>query len=96
MLPEREKNLDRNKQVVFENRLSDWREIRNKKLSDSDIKFFILLEQFIMSMPDDDRNKDLKDLIIYRNKLRDITKWDNFDTIKDEIEMMDYLPDILK
>jgi hypothetical protein len=96
MLPEREQNLEQNKKVVFNNKLNDWRNIRNKKLSDSDIEFLILLENYILSLPENESVSELKSIINYRKELRDITKWDNFNEVKDEIEMMDYLPDILK
>lgn len=96
MLPEREQNLEQNKKVVFNNKLNDWRNIRNKKLSDSDIEFLMLVENYILSLPENENVSKLKSIINYRKKLRDVTKWDNFDEVKDEIEMMDYLPDILK
>lgn len=96
MIEDRKQNLENNKRVVFNNRLSDWREIRDTKLKDSDLKFLLYLEEYINSLPTNNDTKKLKDLISLRQELRDITNWNNFDSIENEFEMMDYLPDILR
>ena len=96
MIEDRKQNLENNKRVVFNNRLSDWIEIRDTKLKDSDLKFLLYLEEYINSLPTNNDTKKLKDLISLRQELRDITNWNNFDSIENEFEMMDYLPDILR
>lgn len=96
MIEDRKINLENNKRVVFSNRLNDWREIRDKKLKKLDLEFLLELENYINSLPDNENTKKLKKIILLKNELRDVTKWNNFEEIKDEFEMMDYLPDILK
>ena len=93
---ERQQDKTTNIKVILENRLPEWRELRNKKLQEADIKFSKLLEAYINTLPDNEVTTPLKAAIAEKNDLRDITKWQNIDEIEDENDMMDYIPPILR
>ena len=94
MLPERIQNLENNKRVVFNTRLNDWRVIRDKKLKELDFEFMLALEELVKDLPGD--KTKINAIIEKKKALRDVTLWNEFNKISDEIEMMDYLPEILK
>lgn len=95
MLEERVTNLENNKLVVLETKKQQWREDynRNKKLKELDLQFIIALEKLIDSLPGD--TSELKTIISLKNELRNVTDID-LSAFKDEFELMDYVPDIIK
>jgi hypothetical protein len=97
MSQDRQRCLETNKLQVLQNNLPKWREIRNKKLEKTDIEFFIALENYFASLQNDRPEvAELKSLAQQRQRLRDVTQFQNTDIVSDEIEMMDYLPEILR
>jgi hypothetical protein len=95
MLEERITNLQNNKLVVLETKKQQWREDynRNKKLKELDLQFIIALEKLVDSLPGD--TSELKTIISLKNELRNVTDID-LSAFKDEFELMDYVPDIIK
>lgn len=95
MLEERITNLENNKLVVLETKKQQWREDynRNKKLKELDLQFIIALEKLVDSLPGD--TSELKTIISLKNQLRNVTDID-LSAFKDEFELMDYVPDIIK
>ena len=97
MSQDRQRCLETNKLQVLRNNLSEWREIRNKKLEETDIEFLKALENYFASLQDNrPQVAELKSLAQQRQRLRDVTQFQNTDVVSDEIEMMDYLPEILR
>jgi len=97
MSQDRQKCLETNKLQVLQNNLPKWREIRNKKLEESDIEFLKAMENYFASLQDNRPEvSNLKSLAQHRQRLRDVTQFRNTDVVSDEIEMMDYLPEILR
>lgn len=95
MLEERITNLENNKLVVLETKKQQWREDynRNKKLKELDLQFIIALEKLVDSLTGD--TSELKTIISLKNELRNVTDID-LSQFKDEFELMDYVPDIIK
>ena len=95
MLEERIANLENNKLVVLETKKQQWREDynRNKKLKELDLQFIIALEKLVDSLPGD--TSELKTIISLKNELRNVTDVD-LSQFKDEFELMEYVPDIIK
>jgi hypothetical protein len=95
MLEERVTNLENNKLVVLKTKKQQWREDynRNKKLKELDLQFIIALEKLVDSFPGD--TSELKTIISLKNELRNVTDID-LSQFKDEFELMDYVPDIIK
>ena len=95
MLEERITNLENNKLVVLETEKQQWREDynRNKKLKELDLQFIIALEKLVDSLTGD--TSELKTIISLKNELRNVTDID-LSQFKDEFELMDYVPDIIK
>ena len=97
MSRDRQRCLETNKLQVLQNNLPTWREIRNKKLEETDIEFLKALEDYFASLQDNRPEvAKLKSLAQHRQRLRDVTQFRNTDVVSDEIEMMDYLPEILR
>ena len=97
MSQDRQRCLETNKLQVLQNNLPVWREIRNKKLEETDIEFLKALESYFASLQDNRPEvSKLKALAQERQRLRDVTQFRNTDVVSDEIEMMDYLPEILR
>ena len=97
MSRDRQRCLETNKLQVLQNNLPTWREIRNKKLEETDIEFLKALEAYFASLQDSRPEvAKLKALAQKRQRLRDVTQFRNTDVVSDEIEMMDYLPEILR
>ena len=68
-----------------------------KKLEETDIEFLKALEAYFASLQDSRPEvAKLKALAQERQRLRDVTQFRNTDVVSDEIEMMDYLPEILR
>lgn len=97
MSHDRQRCLETNKLQVLQNNLPIWREIRNKKLEDTDIEFLKAIEDYFAALQDNRPEvAKLKSLAQHRQSLRDVTQFRNTDVVSDEIEMMDYLPEILR
>lgn len=97
MSRDRQRCLETNKLQVLQNNLPTWREIRNKKLEETDIEFLKALEDYFAALQDNRPEvAKLKSLAQKRQRLRDVTQFRNTDVVSDEIEMMDYLPEILR
>ena len=52
MSRDRQRCLETNKLQVLQNNLPTWREIRNKKLEETDIEFLKALEAYFASLQD--------------------------------------------
>lgn len=97
MSQDRQRCLETNKLQVLQNNLPTWREIRNKKLEETDIEFLKAMEAYFAALQDSRPEvAKLKALAQERQRLRDVTQFRNTDVVSDEIEMMDYLPEILR
>ena len=97
MSQDRQRCLETNKLQVLQNNLPTWREIRNKKLEETDIEFLKAMEAYFAALQDSSPEvAKLKALAQERQRLRDVTQFRNTDVVSDEIEMMDYLPEILR
>ncbi len=97
MSSDRKRCLETNKIQVLQNVLPSWRELRNKKLEESDIDFLKAMEDYFASLQESSAEvSKLKNLAIHRQLLRDVTQFTDTDAVKDEIDMMDYLPEILR
>ena len=97
MSNDRKRCLETNKLQVLQNNLPAWRDIRNKKLEETDIEFLKAMEAYFASLHESSAEvTKLKSLAQHRQRLRDVTQFRNTDVVSDEIEMMDYLPEILR
>jgi hypothetical protein len=97
MSSDRKRCLETNKIQVLQNVLPSWRELRNKKLEESDIDFLKAMEAYFASLQDSSAEvTKLKNLAIHRQLLRDVTQFTDTNVVEDEIDMMDYLPEILR
>lgn len=97
MSRDRKRCLKTNKLQVLENNIPLWRDIRNKKLEASDIEFLKAMEEYFASLQDSRPEvAKLKEIAQQRQDLRDVTKFRDTSVVSDEIEMMDYLPEILR
>ena len=96
-LQDRADHLDANLKQVLSNNIDLWREMRNEKLATMDILFNKAVESYFTDLVSDDENvAAIKDLALKRQALRDVTLTAIPSNIKDEIELMDYVPDALK
>ena len=94
MIEERLLNLENNKKVVLETKKQQWRNDynRDKKLKELDIKFMLALEKLLIDFPGD--TTELKRIIELKNELRNVTNID-LSKFEDEVELMNYVPDVI-
>lgn len=90
---DRQKCLETNKRVVLETKKQHYRDARASLMPSVDVEFFKQLEKYLLSR--EDLPEDLKKIIDKKQSLRDVTEIDP-DDFSDEIEIMDYVPPILK
>tara|TARA_B100001287_G_scaffold140247_1_gene118053 strand:+ start:1921 stop:2238 length:318 start_codon:yes stop_codon:yes gene_type:complete len=96
-LKDRQEHLESNLQQVLSNNIGLWREMRNEKLEKLDRLYDKAIERYFLDLETDDENvKRIKQLALQKQALRDVTLTKIPSHIKDEIELMDYIPDALK
>ena len=96
-LKDRQEHLKSNLQQVLSNNIGLWREMRNEKLEKLDRLYDKAIERYFLDLETDDENvKRIKQLALQKQALRDVTLTKIPSHIKDEIELMDYVPDALK
>mgnify|MGYP001222437313 CR=1 FL=1 len=96
-IKDRESHLSANLQQVLSNNIELYREMRTEKLEKLDILWSKALEKYFLDLETDDVNvKRLQQLALQKQALRDVSLTTVPSHIKDEIELMDYLPDALK
>ena len=96
-LKDRQEHLESNLQQVLSNNIGLWREMRNEKLEKLDRLYDKAIERYFLDLETDDENvKRIKQLALQKQALRDVTLTKIPSHIKDEIELMDYVPDALK
>jgi len=96
-LKDRQEHLESNLQQVLSNNIGLWREMRNEKLEKLDRLYDKAIERYFLDLETDDENvKRIQQLALQKQALRDVTLTKIPSHIKDEIELMDYIPDALK
>ena len=96
-LKDRQEHLESNLQQVLSNNIGLWREMRNEKLEKLDRLYDKAIERYFLDLETDDENvKRIQQLALQKQALRDVTLTKIPSHIKDEIELMDYVPDALK
>ena len=96
-LKDREEHLDANLKQVLANNIELYRELRADKLEKLDRLYDKAIERYFLDLKTDDENvKRIQQLALQKQKLSDVTLPKVPSHIKDEIELMDYIPDALK
>ena len=96
-LKDREEHLDANLKQVLANNIELYRELRADKLEKLDRLYDKAIERYFLDLKTDDENvKRIQQLALQKQKLRDVTLTKVPSHIKDEIELIDYIPDALK
>ena len=96
-LKDRQEHLDANLKQVLSNNIDLYREMRAEKLEKLDVLWNKALERYFLDLKTDDENvKRIQQLALQKQALRDVTLTKVPSHIKDEIELMDYIPDALK
>ena len=96
-IKDRQDHLDANLKQVLSNNIDLYREMRAEKLEKLDVLWNKALERYFLDLKTDDENvKRIQQLALQRQALRDVTLTKVPSHIKDEIELMDYIPDALK
>ena len=71
--------------------------MRAEKMQKLDVLWNKALERYFLDLETDDENvKRIRQLALQKQALRDVTLTTVPSSIKDEIELMDYVPDALK
>ena len=71
--------------------------MRAEKLEKLDVLYNKAVERYFLDLKTDDENvKRIQQLALQKQALRDVTLTKVPSHIKDEIELMDYIPDALK
>ena len=96
-LKDREAHLSANLEQVLSNNIELYREMRAEKMERLDVLWNKALERYFLDLETDDENvKRIQQLALQKQALRDVTLTKIPSHIKDEIELMDYVPDALK
>ena len=96
-LKDRQDHLEDNLKQVLSNNIDLYREMRAEKLEKLDVLWNKALERYFLDLKTDDENvKRIQQLALQKQALRDVTLTKVPSHIKDEIELMDYIPDALK
>ena len=96
-IKDRQDHLDANLKQVLSNNIDLYREMRAEKLEKLDVLWNKALERYFLDLETDDENvKRIQQLALQKQALRDVTLTKVPSHIKDEIELMDYIPDALK
>ena len=96
-IKDRQDHLDANLKQVLSNNIDLYREMRAEKLEKLDVLWNKALERYFLDLKTDDENvKRIQQLALQKQALRDVTLTKIPSYIKDEIELMDYVPDALK
>ena len=96
-LKDRQDHLEDNLKQVLSNNIELYREMRAEKLQKLDVLWNKALERYFLDLETDDENvKRIRQLALQKQALRDVTLTTVPSSIKDEIELMDYVPDALK
>ena len=96
-LKDRQDHLEDNLKQVLSNNIELWKEMRAEKLKKLDVLYNKAVERYFLDLKTDDENvKRIQQLALQKQKLRDVTLTKVPSHIKDEIELMDYIPDALK
>lgn len=96
-LKDRQDHLEDNLKQVLSNNIELWKEMRAEKLKKLDVLYNKAVERYFLDLKTDDENvKRIQQLALQKQALRDVTLTKVPSHIKDEIELMDYVPDALK
>ena len=96
-LKDRQDHLEDNLKQVLSNNIELWKEMRAEKLKKLDVLYNKAVERYFLDLKTDDENvKRIQQLALQKQALRDVTLTKVPSHIKDEIELMDYIPDALK
>ena len=96
-IKDRQDHLDANLKQVLSNNIDLYREMRAEKLEKLDVLWNKALDRYFLDLETDDENvKRIQQLALQKQALRDVTLTKVPSHIKDEIELMDYIPDALK
>tara|TARA_B100000427_G_C15433406_1_gene561871 strand:- start:222 stop:539 length:318 start_codon:yes stop_codon:yes gene_type:complete len=96
-LKDRQDHLEANLKQVLSNNIELWKEMRTEKLEKLDVLYNKAVERYFLDLKTDDENvKRIQQLALQKQALRDVTLTKVPSHIKDEIELMDYIPDALK
>ena len=96
-LKDRQDHLEDNLKQVLSNNIELWKEMRTEKLEKLDVLYNKAVERYFLDLKTDDENvKRIQQLALQKQALRDVTLTKVPSHIKDEIELMDYVPDALK
>ena len=96
-LKDRQDHLEDNLKQVLSNNIELWKEMRTEKLEKLDVLYNKAVERYFLDLKTDDENvKRIQQLALQKQALRDVTLTKVPSHIKDEIELMDYIPDALK
>ena len=96
-LKDRQDHLEDNLKQVLSNNIELWKEMRAEKLEKLDVLYNKAVERYFLDLKTDDENvKRIQHLALQKQALRDVTLTKVPSHIKDEIELMDYIPDALK
>ena len=96
-LKDRQDHLEDNLKQVLSNNIELWKEMRAEKLKKLDVLYNKAVERYFLDLKTDDENvKRIQQLALQKQALRDVTLTTVPSSIKDEIELMDYVPDALK
>ena len=96
-LKDRQDHLEDNLKQVLSNNIELWKEMRAEKLEKLDVLYNKAVERYFLDLKTDDENvKRIQQLALQKQALRDVTLTKVPSHIKDEIELMDYIPDALK
>ena len=96
-LKDREEHLDTNLKQVLSNNIELYRELRADKLEKLDRLYDKAIERYFLDLETDDENvKRIQQLALQKQALRDVNLTKVPSHIKDESELMDYIPDALK
>ena len=96
-LKDRQDHLEDNLKQVLSNNIELWKEMRAEKLKKLDVLYNKAVERYFLDLKTDDENvKRIQQLALQKQAMRDVTLTKVPSHIKDEIELMDYVPDALK
>ena len=96
-LKDRQDHLEDNLKQVLSNNIELWKEMRAEKFEKLDVLYNKAVERYFLDLKTDDENvKRIQQLALQKQALRDVTLTKVPSHIKDEIELMDYIPDALK
>ena len=96
-LKDRQDHLEDNLKQVLSNNIELWKAMRAEKLEKLDVLYNKAVERYFLDLKTDDENvKRIQQLALQKQALRDVTLTKVPSHIKDEIELMDYIPDALK